>query len=96
MLTKDKFCSLLSILVRLSNTFGEMKNGVVIIRLKITQEELAQCCGTTRENVARIMKHLKDKNILDTSSQFIKIYAIEEIKKLIPCENCNNYICKTF
>ncbi|PNZ81498.1 Crp/Fnr family transcriptional regulator [Staphylococcus microti] len=96
MLTKDKVCRLLSIFVRLCNTFREIKDDVIIIKIKITQEELAHFCGTTRENVARIMKQLKEKNILDTSSHYLKILDLEKIKNIIPCEGCNGFICKTF
>ncbi|WP_181897740.1 Crp/Fnr family transcriptional regulator, partial [Staphylococcus felis] len=96
MLTRNKLSSFLSVLIRLSNTFGVVEKDMVIIKIKITQEELAQYCGTTRENVARIIKQLKDKNILDTSSHFIKVINIEEIKKMIPCENCENSVCNSF
>lgn len=96
MLTRNKLSSFLSVLIRLSNTFGVVEKDMVIIKIKITQEELAQYCGTTRENVARIIKQLKDKNILDTSSHFIKVINIEEIKKMIPCENCENFVCNSF
>ncbi|ELI5508591.1 Crp/Fnr family transcriptional regulator [Staphylococcus pseudintermedius] len=96
MLTKDKVCRLLSILVRLANTFGEEEGRMIVIKIKITQEELAQYCGTTRENIARIMKQLKDRKIVDTSSRFIKILSLEEIKQMIPCEGCNSFVCKTF
>jgi CRP/FNR family cyclic AMP-dependent transcriptional regulator len=52
--------------------------------LKISQQELGDILGVSRESINKELKILRDKGILATSRNFIRIYDLESLKKRMP------------
>ena len=52
--------------------------------LKISQQELGDILGVSRESINKELKILRDKGILATSRNFIHIYDLESLKKRMP------------
>jgi CRP/FNR family transcriptional regulator, cyclic AMP receptor protein len=76
---------MVSTLIRFSNEFGRVynKDGVTgtIIDLKISQDKLAEFCGTSRESINRNFKEMKSEGLIDLisrkillTSEFFKTY----------------------
>jgi CRP/FNR family cyclic AMP-dependent transcriptional regulator len=52
--------------------------------LKISQQELGDILGVSRESINKELKILRDKGILATSRNSIRIYDLESLKKRMP------------
>jgi CRP/FNR family cyclic AMP-dependent transcriptional regulator len=52
--------------------------------LKISQQELGDILGVSRESINKELKILRNKGILSTSRNFIRIYDLESLKKRMP------------
>lgn len=85
--------ALYSTLIRLSNSYGvRTKNGIVI-NTPLTNQALANFCGTSREVVNRMLSELRKKGILSVEKGIITICDINYLRKEIDCENCPIDIC---
>ncbi|OZI12522.1 Crp/Fnr family transcriptional regulator [Bacillaceae bacterium SAS-127] len=83
-----------STLIRLSNTFGEQTEEGILITVTLTNQEIANLCGTSREVVNRMFSDLRKKNILSIKKSQLIIHDIQYLKKEIDCENCPLEICQ--
>jgi CRP/FNR family cyclic AMP-dependent transcriptional regulator len=52
--------------------------------VKISQQELGDILGVSRESINKELKILRDKGILATSRNFIQLYDLESLKKRMP------------
>ncbi|WP_072906999.1 Crp/Fnr family transcriptional regulator [Anaerobranca californiensis] len=57
-------------------------NDKIIIDMKLTQQEIAELIGTTRETVTRTLKELKDKGIIEFKKGKIILLALDRLKNL--------------
>ncbi|MFC9542865.1 Crp/Fnr family transcriptional regulator [Lysinibacillus sp. NPDC056959] len=96
LLVCNKTGNFISMIIRLSNSFGKAKNDEIIIDIKLTHDELSQCCGTTRENISRTMKDLIEKETIEYRNSRIIIKNINQLKDLMNCEDCPIHVCNTF
>ncbi|GIN69978.1 Crp/Fnr family transcriptional regulator [Bacillus sp. J14TS2] len=88
--------ALYSTLIRLTNSYGiEQKDGIMI-DLSLTNQELANFCGMTREVVNRLLNELKKEKKLAIVDGHIVIYDLSFLKQEIHCENCPIEICNIF
>lgn len=85
--------ALYSTLIRLSNSYGEKKNDDIFINIKLTVQELANFCGTSRESVSRLLSDLRRDHIVTMDKGYITIHDIEHLKKEINCEDCPVVLC---
>ena len=60
--------ALYSTLIRMTNSYGVLKENGILIDLPLTNQELANFCATSRESVNRMLNELKSK----VQFQFIK------------------------
>lgn len=74
-----------STLIRLSNTYGTSTEDGIQLNIDMTNNELANFGGTTREGVNRIISDLKSKNIIATQGKriTIKILTILKIRLIV-------------
>lgn len=86
--------ALYSTLIRLSNSYGVPKDDGVLIDMVLTNQELANFCGMTREVVNRMLNDLKKKRIVSMVEGKIWILDIAFLKNEINCENCPISFCK--
>lgn len=85
--------ALYSTLIRLSNSYGSYTNKGIFITLPLTNQELANFCGTSREVVNRLLSELRRNKIITINKGFITIHDLEFLKIDINCENCPIEIC---
>lgn len=86
--------ALCSTLIRLSNTHGKEYEGHLLISKKLTNSELAEHIGATRESVNRMLKDLKDKNVIAMNEGHIVIQDLSYLKEICHCESCPITICR--
>lgn len=85
--------ALYSTLIRLSNSYGKKTEAGIIINTPLTNQELANFCGTSREVVNRLLSELRKGDIISIDKGIITIHDLEFIKTEIDCENCPVDIC---
>lgn len=85
--------ALYSTLIRLSNSYGEKQGNNIYIKIPMTNQELANFCGTSRESINRMLSDLRNQNIISISKGHITIYDLKFLKDAINCEDCPIEIC---
>jgi len=85
--------ALYSTLIRMTNSYGvEVQNGI-LIDLPLTNQELANFCGTSRESTNRILNELKKEQIISIKKSKIIIHNLQYLRDEIGCENCPKVYC---
>jgi CRP-like cAMP-binding protein len=84
---------LYSILIRLCNTYGVMKEDGILIDLPLTHQELANLTFGTREVIQRALKELREKDVISYDQQKFTIRNIRYLKDEVDCQNCSYEIC---
>lgn len=85
--------ALYSTLIRMTNSYGIQTPNGILIDLPLTNQELANFCGTSRESTNRILNDLKRENILSIQKGKIVIHNLQYLKDEIGCENCPAIYC---
>nr|WP_281350645.1 Crp/Fnr family transcriptional regulator [Bacillus aquiflavi] len=85
--------ALYSTLIRMSNSYGIKKTNGILINIPLTNQELANFCGTSREVVNRMLSELRKNKIISIHKGIITIHDIDYLKLEIDCENCPIEIC---
>ncbi len=81
--------ALASTLIRLSNSFGIMEPTGILIDIKLTNNELAELVGTTREGINRMLSSMKKEGIIEnTPDGFIRIQQLEALRRAAGCPEC--------
>ncbi|WP_420491658.1 Crp/Fnr family transcriptional regulator [Neobacillus drentensis] len=86
--------ALYSTLIRLSNSYGINTNNGILLEIPLTNQELANFCGTSREVVNRLLSDLRKEKIISIDKGTITIHDVEFLKNEIECEDCPTEICK--
>lgn len=86
--------ALYSTLIRISNSYGIKADDGIIVRFPLTNQELANFCGTSREVVNRLLSELRKEGIITVDKGVITIHDIAYLRKEIDCENCPIEVCK--
>ncbi|ANU27004.1 Crp/Fnr family transcriptional regulator [Planococcus versutus] len=94
LLLHGKKGALYSTLIRLSNSYGIEKEKGILIDMVLTNQDLANFCGMTREVVNRMLADLKKKDILSVDEGKILVHNLGYLKTETNCENCPVYLCK--
>ncbi|WP_096199001.1 Crp/Fnr family transcriptional regulator [Bacillus sp. FJAT-45350] len=85
--------ALYSMLIRFCNSYGvEVKEGIRI-EVNLTNQDLANFIGTTRESVNRMLNDLKKLDVLDKVEGYIIIKKLEFLKEYLHCGDCPVEIC---
>ncbi|MCM3570013.1 Crp/Fnr family transcriptional regulator [Neobacillus mesonae] len=86
--------ALYSTLIRFSNSYGTEADTGIIINVPLTNQELANFCGTSREVVNRLLSELRKNGVISISKGMITIHDLNFLKQEIDCEDCPVEICK--
>jgi CRP/FNR family transcriptional regulator len=87
--------ALCSTLIRLSHTFGkDFEDGSVLIQQKLTNSDLAEMIGATRESVNRILNAFRDLGVIEYDAGQIWIKKLNYLENMCHCESCPNEICR--
>jgi CRP-like cAMP-binding protein len=86
--------ALYSTLIRMTNSYGVLKsNDSILIDLPLTNQQLGDFCGTSRESTNKILNELKRKGVLSVSKSKITVHNLEYLRHEIGCENCPIVYC---
>ncbi|GAA5416653.1 anaerobic regulatory protein [Paraliobacillus ryukyuensis] len=85
--------ALYSTLIRLTNSYGIKTDNSILIDIHLTNQELANFCGTSRESVNRLLNELRRDDILKIEKGKITVFDLDYLKEEINCENCPLVLC---
>ncbi|GIQ62578.1 Crp/Fnr family transcriptional regulator [Paenibacillus cisolokensis] len=86
--------ALCSTLIRLSNCYGSASEDGIRIDLKLTNAELADHVGCTRESVNRMLSDLKKSGAVAIQDGIITIRNIDYLRQVCNCESCPKELCR--
>ena len=86
--------ALYSTLIRMTNSYGVKTEKGIRIDLSLTNQELANFCGMSREVVNRLLGALKKDGVISVTNGNILIHDLQLLKDEIHCENCPVEICR--
>ncbi|MFC3040618.1 Crp/Fnr family transcriptional regulator [Virgibacillus xinjiangensis] len=86
--------ALASMLIRISNTYGQDDGEEITISRKFTNMELAKMVGATRETVNRLLTGFKKDGLIDYEQGKISILNLGGLKEINQCEECPVEICR--
>lgn len=86
--------ALCSTLIRLSNSYGAREGNRIHITKKLTNSELADMIGATRESVNRMLSEFKKMNVISMDNNNLVIENIDYLKTICQCENCPKDMCR--
>ncbi|WP_336785156.1 Crp/Fnr family transcriptional regulator [Paenibacillus sp. MMO-177] len=86
--------ALCSLLIRLSNSYGRPKAEHIYITLKISNTEMADMIGATRESVNRMLSDLKKEDVIAYEDGHFIIKNLRYLRDICCCENCPKEICR--
>lgn len=77
---KDSSAKVASLLIFLAEKYGDVKRDKIILDISLTQQEMANMIGSSRETVSRVLGRFENDGLIKTSRKKITIYKPEEIK----------------
>ncbi|ACT03861.1 Crp/Fnr family transcriptional regulator [Paenibacillus sp. JDR-2] len=86
--------ALCSLLIRLSNSYGKPTAEHIFITLKISNSEMADMIGATRESVNRMLSDLKKDDVIAYEDGHLIIKNLRYLRETCCCENCPKEICR--
>lgn len=94
LLMYGKTGALASTLIRLSNSYGKATKDGIEIQMKLTNSDLANMIGTTRESVNRLLATYKDDKVLSFEHGMMTIHDLKYFRTLVSCPDCPEEICR--
>ena len=85
--------ALYSTLIRMCNSYGINQKDGIFIDLPLTNQELANFCGMSREVVNRLLNELKRNGIITMKKSQITIKDVNYLRNEIHCDDCPIEIC---
>jgi CRP/FNR family cyclic AMP-dependent transcriptional regulator len=70
-------------LVELGREFGVKEKDVVRIGLRLTQQDMADLVGTTRESINKELRVLREKGLVSMESGYIRLLDLERLKRRV-------------
>lgn len=96
-ITQSKFRDLLlfgkpgalaSTLIRLSNTYGVLCKDGIRLDIKLTNTDMADMIGTSRESVNRMLSAMKDEGSIDIVNGKMIIRRLDDLRRMCNCPTC--------
>jgi CRP-like cAMP-binding protein len=82
--SQDIRARLASLLLNLGDQFGEHVENGTRISLRLTNQEMANMIGTTRETVNRTLNRFWDEKLVDMRTSHVVIVEPERLRALVP------------
>ncbi len=86
--------ALCSTLIRLSNSYGSTDENGIHISLKLTNSELADFIGCSRETVNRMLGDLRNAGAILMNDGIITITNLNYLQGVCKCEMCPKELCR--
>ncbi|MBO2532469.1 MAG: hypothetical protein CW342_06175 [Thermoactinomycetaceae bacterium] len=94
LLVYGKTGALASTLIRLCNTCGRETEEGILIPTRLTNQDLANFIGATRESVNRMLSRMKRENILSMRSGSLIIHDLNRLREFCHCDGrCPGNVC---
>ncbi|MBP3041839.1 Crp/Fnr family transcriptional regulator, partial [Bacillaceae bacterium Marseille-Q3522] len=84
---------LYSVLIRLCHSYGVKTDEGILIDLPLTHQELANLTFGTREVIQRMLKELRETNIISYDQHKLVVKNLAYLKNEVDCQNCPFEIC---
>jgi CRP-like cAMP-binding protein len=68
LLPRETEVRLANLLPLLAQKFGESKNGLVTIKLRLTHQDLAAMVASTRESVTKVLNEMRNRGVIEVDS----------------------------
>ncbi|WP_243385340.1 Crp/Fnr family transcriptional regulator [Bacillus kexueae] len=94
LLLNGKKGALYSTLIRLTNSYGENLDNGILINVQLTNQQLANFCGTARESVNRMLSVLKKNQIISYHQGKLLVHRLDFLKSEINCDECPVEYCR--
>lgn len=94
LLLHGKKGALYSTLIRLCNSYGMDHDDGIFLNISLTNQELANFCGMSREVVNRLLNELKRQGIITSEKSYIIIRDLDFLRNEIHCDDCPMEICR--
>lgn len=85
--------ALYSTLIRMTNSYGIQKKNGILIDLPLTNQQLGDFCGTSRESTNRFLNDLKREGVISLTKGKITVHDLQYLRDEIGCENCPAVFC---
>jgi CRP/FNR family transcriptional regulator len=82
--SQDIRARLATLLLSLSDKFGEPVPSGIKIALRLTNQEMASMIGTTRETVNRTLNRFWDDQLVDMRTAYVVVTSPDKLRALIP------------
>ncbi|MBU9713251.1 Crp/Fnr family transcriptional regulator [Evansella tamaricis] len=82
-----------STLIRFSNSYGITSEDGTLINVQLTNQDIANYIGTTRESVNRMLNDLKKSDIISMKDGHIILHDVQFLKDYLHCGDCPVEIC---
>jgi CRP-like cAMP-binding protein len=79
---KDTKKRIASFLVRYAEEFGNMKQGVVSIKMHLSHQEIALLTGAARQTITTTLNEFRSQGLIDFSRQGITIKQFDKLRRL--------------
>ncbi|MBO8169852.1 MAG: Crp/Fnr family transcriptional regulator [Thermoanaerobacteraceae bacterium] len=80
---KDTFGRMVSTIIKLACEYGRETEEGVLVELALSQQDLANMIGASRETVSRSLNDLKKSKVLDFTRQYILIKDMEKLERYL-------------
>jgi CRP/FNR family cyclic AMP-dependent transcriptional regulator len=75
---------IIKVVCRLAQEHGIIKDGSIMINMKLTHQQIANLAGTVRESVTKVMQELQEDQIIVVEKKMIYIKKMDALKSLLP------------
>ncbi|MBB5174819.1 Crp/Fnr family transcriptional regulator [Texcoconibacillus texcoconensis] len=82
-----------STLIRFGNSYGDKTKNGIRISVQLTNQDIANYIGTTRESVNRMLNDLKKDEVVSVDNGYITIHNLQFLKDYLHCGDCPVEIC---
>ncbi len=86
--------ALASTIIRLSNSYGTLQEDGIRIGIQLTNTDLANLIGTTRESVNRLLSSYKDDGVISYDHGHLVIHKLHVLRSICHCGDCPLEICR--
>lgn len=86
--------ALCSLLIRLTNSYGTPQDDGIFINKKLTNSELGEMIGATRESVNRMLSDLRKADAVHYENGHLIVINLEYLQNICHCEHCPKDICR--
>lgn len=89
----NNLCKLISILIRLSNSYGIKTNSGIKINIELNNIILSEYTACAPETISRLIKKLILLDVIEKENKFFIIKDIDFMKSKLKCSYCRNELC---